>query len=68
MVEVEEAAVDVTGEEVVTDHLAAVVDPQHTTQLLHLVTKCTESDNTEQDSLKLQITTLVSVSDYLMIL
>ena len=59
---------EVTEEEVVTDHLAAVVDPQHTTQLLHLVTWCTESDNTEQDSLKLQITTLVSIGNYLMIL
>ena len=59
---------EVTEEEVVTDHLAVVVDPRHTTQLLHLVTWCTESDNTEQDSLKLQITTLVSIGNYLMIL
>ena len=59
---------EVTEEEVVTDHLAVVVDLRHTTQLLHLVTWCTESDDTEQDFLKLLITTLVSISDYLMIL
>ena len=54
---------EVTEEEVVTDHLAVVVNPQHTTQLLHLVTWCTESDNTEQDFLKQLITTLVSICD-----